>query len=85
METGLKIVRLEDHMPSHRKAAKEEPGPKPKRGPRSHTATRLETPTLLKLKALSVQQRTDLSGAIEWLFDQLPEVKTSIERFMAGK
>lgn len=41
--------------------------------------------TLHRLKALALQRQTDISGAIEWLFEQLPEVRASIDRFMAGK
>ncbi len=85
----VKIVSLEEHMPAHNrvtKPAEKRPAPeKPKRQRGKTQPTRLNRTALRKLKALAVKKDTDLSGAVEWLFDQLPEVKESIERFMADK
>jgi hypothetical protein len=81
-----KIVPLGDYMQNRKRAAKSEADLKPRRSRAvKRTSTWIDTETHEKLRALSLQKKTDLSGAIEWLFDQLPEVRASIERFMAGK
>jgi len=73
----IRVRELRDVMPKGK-------GAKPPSRGDSKTAW-IRAATLRRLRLVATGRDTDLSGAIEWLVDQVPGLRESIERLMSGK